>query len=233
MKKIEVIYEDNHLIAINKKGGDLSQRDNEGEDSLIEHTKSYIKKKYDKPGNVFLGTIHRLDRPTSGAIIYARTSKALGRMNELFKSKNVDKVYLALVDNRPPQIEGELIHYLAKNTKKNKSFVSKQGIDGSKKAHLKYELLGEYGDAFLMRLTLYTGRHHQIRVQLRTIGCTIIGDLKYGYEVPNKDKSICLHCREMSFVHPVSKESILIKADIPSIPEWKSRVTKDELNKIC
>ncbi len=217
---IVVIFEDNHLLAVNKRAGDLSQKDRTDDDSLIEKIKAYIKKKYEKPGEVFLGSIHRLDRPTSGVIIYARTSKALSRMHEVFRKKALTKKYLALVSHRPPQLAGDLEHHLMKDKKKNKSFVTNPKNKDGKLASLSYRLLREVEKHHLLEVILHTGRHHQIRSQLSHIGCRIVGDMKYGYPDPNKDKSICLHCSEVSFVHPVNKEVVRITAHVPRIPEW-------------
>ncbi len=219
-KKLEVIYEDNHLIAINKKGGDLSQKDQTGDDSLIEKVKSYIKINYNKPGNVFLGSIHRLDRPTSGVIVFARTSKALERMHRLFKARETSKKYLVLVNKRPQNLEGILEDYLRKDKKKNKSFVCSKNDRDAKSAILTYRLLQEVGNHFLLEVSLFTGRHHQIRAQLANTDLKIVGDLKYGYHKANVDKSICLHCVSLGFVHPVTKKELHIVAPLPDIPEW-------------
>lgn len=221
-REIDVIFEDNHLIAVNKRGGDLSQKDNTNDPSLIEKIKSYIKIKYEKPGDVFLGSIHRLDRPTSGAIIYARTSKGLSRMTMLFKEKKVSKTYLALVDRNPPKHSDRLSNYLYKDVKKNKSFVALKSQAGAKLAELRYEVLQQIDKKYLLKIELFTGRHHQIRVQLANIGCRIIGDLKYGFQTANDDKSICLHCSEISFIHPVTKIPTRITAALPKSKEWQN-----------
>lgn len=221
MSKVNVIYEDNHLIAVNKRAGDLTQKDKTGDLSLIEYVKSYIKKKYNKPGDVFLGSIHRLDRPTTGIVIFAKTSKALTRMNALFKNKKVQKTYLALVDRRPSEPKGKLENFLLKNPTKNKSFVTNSSKAKAKLAILEYELIKEVNGKFLLKVSLETGRHHQIRVQLANIGCRIIGDLKYGHKLANQDKSICLHCSELSFVHPVKKEPLRLIASLPQAEEWR------------
>jgi 23S rRNA pseudouridine1911/1915/1917 synthase len=220
-REIDVIFEDNHLIAVNKRGGDLSQKDNTNDPSLIEKIKSYIKLKYEKPGEVFLGSIHRLDRPTSGAIIYARTSKGLTRMTKLFKEKKIQKSYLALVDKNPPNHTARLSNYLIKDAKKNKSSVTTKDKPGAKFAELTYHVLQNIGKHYLLKIELHTGRHHQIRVQLASMGCRIVGDLKYGYPTPNKDKSICLHCSEISFIHPVTLLPVRITAALPKISEWQ------------
>lgn len=220
IREVDVIFEDNHLIAVNKRSGDLSQKDSTNDPSLIEKIKSYIKIKYRKPGDVFLGSIHRLDRPTSGAIIYARTSKGLSRMTALFKEKKINKTYLVLVDKSPPRQNDDLVNYLVKDSSKNKSFVTSKNTLRSKKAVLRYEVLQKISNKYLLKIELFTGRHHQIRAQLAHIGCAIIGDLKYGYKTPNEDQSICLHCSEISFVHPVSKEDVRITASLPKTKAW-------------
>ena len=215
---IEVLYEDNHLIAVNKKSGDIVQGDKTGDTPLSEHVKNYIKKKYNKPGEVFLGTIHRLDRPTSGIVLYARTSKALSRMNEQFRNKEVQKTYLAVVDNIPPNNSGILENFLQKNQKQNKSYVTK-GNNG-KHAILHYKRLKKLDNFYLIEIKPQTGRHHQIRVQLANIGCVIKGDLKYGAKRSNKDASIHLLAQKLEFIHPVKKESITILAPAPKDSVW-------------
>lgn len=238
---INVLYEDNHLIVVNKRPGDIVQGDKTGDAPLSDHVKAYIKKKYNKPGDVFLGTVHRLDRPTSGIILYARTSKALTRMNQLFKDKDIQKTYWAVTENSPKQEQGKLINWLKKNEKQNKSYVVKdgQGLSASlevqnkldsernrgaqrkaKKAELDYKILGHSDRYHLLEITLHTGRHHQIRCQLAHIGCIIKGDLKYGAKRSNKDASIHLHARKLSFIHPVKKEPVVIEAKPPSDPIW-------------
>ena len=215
---IEVLYEDNHLIAVNKKSGDIVQGDKTGDTPLSYFVKQYIKKKYNKPGEVFLGTIHRLDRPTSGIVLYARTSKALSRMNEQFRNKEVQKTYLAVVDNIPPNNAGTLVNFLQKNQKQNKSYVTK-GNNG-KHAILDYKLLKKLDNFYLIEVKPQTGRHHQIRVQLANIGCIIKGDLKYGSKRSNKDASIHLLAQKLEFIHPVNKESITILAPAPKDSVW-------------
>ena len=215
---IEVLYEDNHLIAVNKKSGDIVQGDKTGDTPLSDFVKEYIKKKYNKPGEVFLGTIHRLDRPTSGIILYARTSKALSRMNKQFRDKEVQKTYLAVVDNPPSNNSGTLENYLQKNQKQNKSYVTKNK-DG-KHAVLDYKLLKKLDNFYLMEIKPQTGRHHQIRVQLANIGCIIKGDLKYGSKRSNKDASIHLLAHKLEFTHPVKKENITIIAPSPKDSVW-------------
>lgn len=215
---IEVLYEDNHLIAVNKKSGDIVQGDKTGDTPLSDFVKEYIKKKYNKPGEVFLGTIHRLDRPTSGIVLYARTSKALSRMNEQFREKKVQKTYWAVVENLPPNIIDTLDNYLQKNQKQNKSYVTK-GNNG-KHAMLDYKLLKTLDNFYLLEIRPQTGRHHQIRAQLANIGCVIKGDLKYGAKRSNKDASIHLLAQKLEFIHPVKKEPITIVAPTPKDSVW-------------
>ena len=215
---IDVLYEDNHLIIVNKKAGDIVQGDKTGDTTLSDEVKSYIKNKYNKPGKVFLGTIHRLDRPTSGAIIYAKTSKALSRMNEQFRNKEVEKTYWAIVDNYPPNNSGILENYLEKNQKQNKSYISKK--NNGKHAILEYKILKKLDNFYLLEIKPKTGRHHQIRTQLSNIGCVIRGDLKYGYKRSNKDGSIDLFAYKIKFIHPTKKESITIKATTPKNGIW-------------
>jgi len=215
---LEVLYEDNHLIAINKKSGDIVQGDKTGDAPLSDFVKAYIKKKYNKPGEVFLGTIHRLDRPTSGVVLYARTSKALSRMNEQFREKQVQKTYWAVVDNIPPNTSGTLENYLQKNQKQNKSYISKN--EGGKHAILDYKLLKKLDNFFHLEIQPKTGRHHQIRVQLAHIGSIIKGDLKYGAKRSNKDASIHLLAQKLEFIHPVKKENITIVAPAPKDSLW-------------
>ena len=215
---LEVLYEDNHIIAINKKSGDIVQGDKTGDAPLSDFVKAYIKKKYNKPGEVFLGTIHRLDRPTSGVVLYARTSKALSRMNEQFREKQVQKTYWAVVDSAPANDSGTLENYLLKNQKQNKSYVTK-GSDG-KHAILDFKMLKKLDNFFHLEIKPKTGRHHQIRVQLANIGCIIKGDLKYGAKRSNKDASIHLLAQKLEFIHPVKKESITIVAPAPKDSIW-------------
>ena len=215
---LEVLYEDNHIIAINKKSGDIVQGDKTGDAPLSDFIKAYIKKKYNKPGEVFLGTIHRLDRPTSGVVLYARTSKALTRMNEQFREKQVQKTYWAVVDSAPANDSGTLENYLLKNQNQNKSYVTK-GSDG-KHAILNFKMLKKLDNFFHLEIKPKTGRHHQIRVQLAHIGCIIKGDLKYGAKRSNKDASIHLLAQKLEFIHPVKKESITIVAPAPKDSIW-------------
>ena len=214
-----IIYEDNHLIAVTKRSGEIVQGDKTGDKPLSEEIKSYLKTKYEKPGNVFLGTIHRLDRPTSGIVLFAKTSKSLSRMNELFKNKKVQKTYYAVTEDKPNKEKGVIISLLKKNQKQNKSYITK--LDDGKKSELEYELIEKLQNYFLIKVKPKTGRHHQIRVQLSSIGCKIKGDVKYGAKRANKDKSICLHSYSISFVHPVKNELINLKCDFPKNDIWK------------
>ena len=215
---LSILYEDNHLIAVNKKTGDIVQADKTKDTPLSDHVKTYIKKKYNKPGKVFLGTIHRLDRPTSGIVIYAKTSKALVRMNEKFRKKEVKKTYLAIVENPPPSSKSTLITYLKKNAKQNKSYITKE--NNGKQSILHYKLLKKLKKYYLLEIKPDTGRHHQIRAQLSNIGCTIKGDLKYGAKRSNKDSGINLLAYKLEFDHPVKKETIKIIAELPKGNIW-------------
>ena len=215
-ENLQILFEDNHLLIINKRVGDLVQGDQTGDTPLSEICKDYIKKKYGKPGAVFLGVVHRLDRPTSGIVVFAKTSKALTRMNELFKNRETQKTYWAVVKNAPPKPSDELIHFLKKNSKTNTAKVYIKEVDESKKAHLKYEIITKSEHYQLLEITLFTGRHHQIRAQLAHIGCPIKGDLKYGFDRSNPDGGINLHARKLSFIHPVTHEKLNINAPCPS-----------------
>jgi len=214
-QNLQVLYEDNHIIVINKRAGDIVQGDQTGDVPLSEVVKQYIAVKYDKPGAVFLGVVHRLDRPTSGIVVFARTSKALSRLNKLFAERQTQKTYWALVKNEPPQTEGQLTHYLKRNTKQNKSYAHIKEIPEAKKAILDYQVIKRLKTFFLLEIDLHTGRHHQIRAQLSAINCPIRGDLKYGFDRSNKDGSISLHARKLSFVHPVKKEAMTFIAPVP------------------
>jgi 23S rRNA pseudouridine1911/1915/1917 synthase len=218
---IEVLFEDNHLLAVYKKPSDLSQSDKTGDASIDSEVKKYIAEKYNKPGDVFLGVVHRLDRPVGGVMLFARTSKALKRMNEVFRTREVRKTYLALVNERPPEDEAVLTHYLKKNEKQNKTYVYDNEVNGSKKASLSYRLAGRSDRYFLLEIELHSGRHHQIRAQLAKIGCPVKGDLKYGYPRSNEDGSICLFARRLEFIHPVKKEKVSITAHFPKGDIWK------------
>ena len=222
LKPIEVLYEDNHIIAINKKVSDIVQGDKTGDTPLSDFVKSHIKLKYNKPGNVFVGVTHRLDRPTSGVVIFARTSKALSRLNEMFKQKkNISKTYWAIVKNPPKTNQGKLINYLIKDTKKNKSFVCDKSRTGAKEAILDYKQIYSSDTFFLLEIILHTGRHHQIRAQLSNIGCPIKGDLKYGFARSNPDAGISLHARKIKLIHPVSKDTLEVIAPVPKDKLWK------------
>lgn len=215
-----VVYEDNHIIIVNKTASEIVQGDKTGDTPLSETVKQYLKEKYAKPGNVFIGVTHRLDRPVSGLVVFAKTSKALTRLNEMFRGGEVQKTYWAVVKNRPSQVEGELVHYLVRNEKLNKSYAYDTERPGSKKAVLHYRLIGRSQNYFLLEVDLKTGRHHQIRCQLAKMGCPIKGDLKYGFPRSNPDGSICLHARRVCFVHPVSKQLIDVEAPLPSGNLW-------------
>jgi 23S rRNA pseudouridine1911/1915/1917 synthase len=219
-QNLQVLHEDNHLIVVNKRPGDIVQGDITGDRPLSEVVKIYIKKKYEKPGAVYLGVVHRLDRPTSGVVIFARTSKALARLNKTLATRQAQKTYWAVVRNRPKEEQAQLIHWLRKNPRQNKSYVVKQEARDSKKAELNYRLIKKLDHYYLLEIELKTGRHHQIRAQLAEIGCPIKGDLKYGAERSNKDGSIHLHARSLTFEHPVRKEELAIVAPPPADPVW-------------
>ena len=221
---LQVLYEDNHLIIINKRAGDLVQGDKTLDTPLSKIVKEYIKETYHKPGNVFLGVPHRLDRPTTGIVIFTRTSKALERLNAMLREKRIQKTYWAIVKQTPKHEKDTLVHFLRKNARNNKSSVFRNEIAGSKKGILHYRLLKKLDRYFLLEIDLETGRHHQIRAQLSFIGCPIKGDLKYGFPRSNSDGSIHLHAREISFIHPVSKEKIHLKAPLPKDPVWQACV---------
>ena len=215
-----VVYEDNHIIIVNKTASEIVQGDKTGDTPLSETVKQYLKEKYSKPGNVFIGVAHRLDRPVSGLVVFAKTSKALSRLNEMFKNSEVKKTYWAVVKNLPREEEGELVNYLVRNEKQNKSYAYDKEVPGSKKAILHYRLIGRSQNYYLLEIDLKTGRHHQIRCQLAKMGCPIKGDLKYGSPRSNPDGSICLHARDIRFVHPVSKELIEVEAPVPPGNLW-------------
>lgn len=210
-----ILFEDNHLIIINKEVSEIVQGDRSGDMSLDKKIKEYIKIRDNKPGNVYLGLPHRLDRPVSGVVVYTKTSKALSRMNRLFKERELQKVYHAIVKNRPPADSGQLRHYLKKNEKQNKSWPVHKDVDGAREAILDYRILGSSNTYYLLEIILHTGRHHQIRAQLATMDCPIKGDLKYGFPRSNKNKGISLHAYSLSFVHPVRNEEIRVKAPYP------------------
>ena len=219
---MDVIYEDNHIIIVNKRSSEIVQGDKTGDRPLVEEVKEYIKEKYHKPGNVFLGVVHRLDRPVSGLVVFARTGKALARLNEMFRTKEVKKTYWAIVGNCPASPEGELCHWLVRNEKQNKSYAYDAERPGAKQAILDYRLIGRSDRYYLLEVDLKTGRHHQIRCQLAKIGCPIKGDLKYGAPRSNPDGSISLHARRVRFIHPVSKKEICVEAPLPEDRLWHS-----------
>lgn len=216
-----VIYEDNHIIVVNKSASEIVQGDKTGDVPLSDMVKAYLKEKYQKPGNVFVGVTHRLDRPVSGLVVFAKTSKALSRLNEMFRVGDVQKTYWAIVKNEPKQPEGELVHWLVRNEKQNKSYAHEREVKDAKKAVLRYRVIGRSDNYSLLEVELMTGRHHQIRCQLAKMGCPIKGDLKYGSPRSNPDGSICLHARRISFVHPVSKVQIDLEAPLPGGNLWR------------
>lgn len=221
MKALEILYEDNHIIAVNKAAGDIVQGDKTGDEPLSERVKAYIKKRYNKPGDVFLGVVHRLDRPVSGVVVFARTSKALSRLNKMLQEKSLKKTYWAMVKHLPDKDEGELQHYILKDSDKNKSYAFPKERKGAKLAILRYKLISSSASYYMLEVDLETGRHHQIRCQLAKIGSPIKGDLKYGFARSNKDGSISLHARRLEFIHPVKKEPVKIVAQPPkSDPLW-------------
>lgn len=223
---VQVIYEDNHLLIINKRIGDIVQGDKTNDPPLSEIIKLYLKKKYDKPGAVFLGVIHRLDRPTSGVVIFSKTSKALARMNQLFLEKKIEKTYWTLVKNNPPKQKDTLTHWLKKNQKTNTTKVYPKEVTGSKKAILHYKVVFKLQNYTLLKIKLETGRSHQIRSQLSYIGCPIKGDLKYGFNRSNPDGGIHLHAKAVKFIHPVSKTQISISASPPKDVLWDECLKK-------
>lgn len=219
-KGLEILYEDNHIIAVNKKPSDIVQGDKTGDAPLSETVKEYIQGKYNKPGKVFLGTVHRIDRPVSGILLFAKTSKALARLNEMFRNKEIQKTYWAVVKNKPPQTNDHLIHFLKKNEAKNISKAYNKEQPGCLKAELDYRLLCSSTNYHLLEVKPLTGRHHQIRVQLSAIGCPIKGDVKYGFNRTNDNASIHLHARKIEFIHPVKKEPVILFAKPPKDVLW-------------
>ncbi len=219
---LQILHEDNHIIIVNKRVGDIVQGDKTGDKPLSEVVKEYIKDKYNKPGEVFLGVVHRLDRPTTGIVLFARTSKALTRMNELFSNRETQKTYWAIVKNKPLKTEDKLVHYLKRNEKNNTSKAHLKEVPESKIASLDYKIIKELNNYFALEINLHTGRHHQIRAQLQAIGCPIKGDLKYGFDRSNPDGGIHLHAKKLVFIHPVSKEEIKINAPLPNDVIWNA-----------
>jgi 23S rRNA pseudouridine1911/1915/1917 synthase len=215
-----ILFEDNHLLIFNKQPSQIVQGDKTGDQPLSEALKQYIKDRDHKPGNVFLGVVHRLDRPVSGAVIFAKTSKSLARLNDMLKKGEIHKTYWAVVKDLPPEQSGHLIHFLRRDEKKNKSFAYDKAVDHSQKAELRYLLYGKSDRYYFLEIELLTGRHHQIRAQLAKIGCPVKGDLKYGYDRTNPNGSIHLHARKVAFIHPVKKVLVSVSADPPDDPLW-------------
>lgn len=219
---LQILHEDNHIIVINKRVGDIVQGDKTGDKPLSEVVKEYIKDKYDKPGDVYLGVVHRLDRPTTGIIVFAKTSKALTRLNESFKNRETQKTYWAIVKNLPPKENDTLTHFLKRNPKNNTSKAHSKEVLESKKASLEYTIIKKLDNYFALEINLHTGRHHQIRAQLAAIGCPIKGDLKYGFDRSNPDGGIHLHARKLVLSHPVTKEILTFEAPVPNDVIWKA-----------
>jgi len=217
---LNILFEDNHLLIINKPAGMLVQGDKTGDNSLLDIAKNYIKEKYNKPGKVYIGLPHRLDRPTSGIVILAKTSKALERLNKMFQENKVKKIYWAVVKENPKELEASLVGFMYKNQEKNRSYINKKAKKGAKYAELRYKLIGKSKFYNLLEIELKTGRHHQIRVQLASIGCPIKGDIKYGFKRSNQDRSIHLHAKYIKFVHPVTKKEISLSAKVPKDQVW-------------
>ena len=219
---MQVVYEDNHIIIVSKRSGEIVQGDKTGDEPLSETVKQYIKEKYQKPGNVFLGVVHRLDRPVSGLVVFAKTSKALSRLNTMFRDGDVHKTYWAIVKNMPKETEATLTHWIVRNEKQNKSYAYDHEVKNSKKAILKYRVIGHTDHYTLLEVNLMTGRHHQIRCQLAKMGCPIKGDLKYGSPRSNADGSISLLSHKVEFVHPVSEKTIIVEAPLPDDNLWRA-----------
>ena len=227
--KLHILYEDNHLLVINKPGGLLVQGDATGDKTLLDFGKEYIKEKYKKPGNVYLGVVHRLDRPVSGVVLMAKTSKALERLNKQFRERKIHKKYWAIVKRKPPKQKDKLVHWLIKNHEKNVVSPYTKPVDKAQKAELHYKIMGRLNDHYLLEVNPITGRPHQIRVQLSGIGCPIRGDLKYGFRKPNPDATINLHAREIVFTHPVTKEKQKITASLPENEFWEQFLTLERV----
>lgn len=226
---MEILYEDNHIIAVNKNCSEIVQGDKTGDKPLSEIVKEWLKEKYQKPGNVFLGVTHRLDRPVTGVVLFAKTGKALARLNEMFQKSEIKKTYWALTKNRPDKTEDTLTHYLVRNEKQNKSYAYDKEVPRSKKAVLDYKVIGQSDRYTLIEVHLHTGRHHQIRCQLAKIGCVIKGDIKYGADRTNPDGGICLHAQSVDFIHPVSHQQIHIEALPPHDNLWKYFTTQTKI----
>ena len=218
---MQVVYEDNHIIIVYKESGEIVQGDKTGDEPLAEKVKAYLKEKYAKPGLVFLGIVHRLDRPVSGLVMFARTSKALTRLNDMFRHGEIHKTYWAVVQDKPEESEGTLEHWLTRNEKQNKTYAYYHKVPGSKKAILNYRMIGQTERYYLLEINLLTGRHHQIRCQLAEMGCPIKGDLKYGARRSNPDGSISLLAHRLEFIHPVKKEPIVVESPLPDDPLWQ------------
>ncbi len=221
-QNLQILHEDNHIIVVNKRVGDIVQGDKTGDKPLSDVVKEYLKDKYNKPGEVFLGVVHRLDRPTTGIVVFARTSKALTRLNELFKNRQTQKTYWAVVKSKPPKPAGNLLHYLRRNEKNNTSKAYEKEVPDSKMASLDYQTIATLQNYTALEIDLHTGRHHQIRAQLSAIGCAIKGDLKYGADRSNPDGGIHLHARRLRFIHPVSKEELTLTAPVPNDTIWQA-----------
>ena len=223
----QILFEDNHLIIINKLPSQIVQGDKTGDKPLSELLKNYLKEKYNKPGNVFLGVVHRLDRPVTGVVVYAKTSKALSRMNQMFREKEVSKIYWAIVKDPPKALSGELRHFIIRDRSKNKSYSHNKSVQGAKEGWLDYKLVTKSENYCLLEIDLFTGRHHQIRSQLSKIGCPVKGDLKYGFPRSNKNGGISLHARTLSFLHPVKKEPVKLIAKPPDERLWNILVKEE------